>query len=70
MNCLTASAVPWNQVFPVSPGVRVAAKTYLSDQQNPVRKFQNLQFVDVWKNGRAPRGSLFTYSIITKHFVV
>jgi hypothetical protein len=29
INCLTASAVPWNHFFPASPGVWVAAKTCL-----------------------------------------
>ena len=36
VNCLTASAVPWNQFMPASPGVCVAAKTCLSasDESN------------------------------------
>lgn len=35
MNCLTASAVPWNHFLPASPGVCVAAKTCLPNFRNP-----------------------------------
>lgn len=51
MNCLTASAVPWNHFFPDSPGVWVAANTYHDHRRrirNTCRRYRGVSSIGLY----------------------
>ena len=65
--CLTASAVPWNQSSPFSPGVWVAAKTYIKWYSGQITTHLPAQQLNkptkTWKKSSTYNNVLFEGSV-------